>query len=358
MPYRLDTAPSQRFRLEQWAPYLAEDGIDLEFEPFANEALASALYSSDAPIRKVLEVLRCTARRFASLRKARAVDLVVVHREGLPLGPAAYERLTRILGRRYVFDFDDAVWLPNVSESNRLFAALKLPGKTRTSCSLASAVIAGNPYLAEYASRYCPSVEVIPTTVPLRSYQPGRPREPEIPTVGWSGSHSSATYLREIREALASLRRRVPYRLLVIGASGVEVPGVEVECRPWRSETEVADLRAIDIGIMPLRDDEWARGKCALKAIQYMALAIPTVVSPVGANREVVQHDANGLHAEGLGGWVGALERLIREPSTRSRLGQAGRRTVEERYSAEVQAPRVARILREAAGAAPRSASQ
>jgi len=353
VPYRLDSAPSQRFRLEQWAPYLAEQGIDVDFEPFASEALASLLYSAGGHFRKAWEVLRCSTRRLASLRRALEYQLIVVHREALPLGPALYERLTRLIGRPFVYDFDDAVWLPNASATNAVFSALKMTGKTRVSCALATAVMAGNRYLADFAERYCGRVEIVPTTVSLRAYTLGPSRDSPVPTVGWSGSHSSAIYLGEISQALTELRKRVAFRLLVIGARGIEVPGVEVECRPWRSQSEVEDLRAIDIGVMPLPDDEWARGKCALKALQYMALGIPTVVSPVGANRDVVRHDSNGLHATDSRSWVEALERLIREPATRARLGRAGRLTIEQDYSAEVQAPRVGALLRAAARVGP-----
>ena len=142
---------------------------------------------------------------------------------------------------------------------------------------------------------------------------------------------------------LASRRR---YRLRVIGVEGYSIPGVDVECRPWSASTEVEDLWPLDVGIMPLTEDPWTLGKCAMKAIQYLGVGVPAVVSPVGANRDVVEHGVTGFHAQTENDWVEALERCMDDHPLRRRMGDAGRGVVEARYSAEVQAPRLAAILR------------
>jgi glycosyltransferase involved in cell wall biosynthesis len=148
---------------------------------------------------------------------------------------------------------------------------------------------------------------------------------------------------------LRTLARRQRFRLVLIGIDEYRLEGVAVECRPWRADREVEDLWSFDVGIMPLSDDPWARGKCAMKAIQYLGVAVPAVVSPIGANRDVVQDGASGFHAQTEEEWVRALERLLGSVELRSRMGAEGRRRVEEAYSAEVQAPRIADLFREIA---------
>jgi glycosyltransferase involved in cell wall biosynthesis len=208
--------------------------------------------------------------------------------------------------------------------------------------------VAGNDHLAAYASRYNDRVFVVPSTVSLREYQPRPiPSADRIPVVGWTGSHSSVAYLAVVREALQELRKRRPFRLLVIGVEHFEIPGVEVECRPWSAATEVRDLWDVDVGIMPLPDEPWARGKCGMKAIQYMGIGIPAVVSPVGANREIVQDGVTGFHAATRAEWVERLDLVLGDAELRRRLGGAARESVRALYSAEAQAPRVAEILRQ-----------
>jgi glycosyltransferase involved in cell wall biosynthesis len=280
---------------------------------------------------------------------ARAFDCVFVPREASLIGPALAERVARWRNPAFVFDFDDAVWVPYVSPTNRFFSYLKMPWKTRALCRMAAAVIAGNEYLATYARRVNSQVSIVPTTVSLRQYQPGLPRpDGATPVVGWTGSHSSAQYLKLITPAFVELRRRRDFKLVIVGAEGLSVPGVETECRPWRSETEIEDISDFDVGVMPLPDERWARGKCALKAIQYMGIGIPAIVSPVGVNAEVVSHGETGFHAVDHAEWVEALDRLLADPALRRQQGEAAYRRVRDQYSAESQAPRVAAIIREA----------
>ncbi len=199
---------------------------------------------------------------------------------------------------------------------------------------------------SRFARRHT-AVTVVPSTVSLRKYRP-RPRPPAgaTPVVGWTGSHSSAQYLRLVEGALQTLARRKRFRFLVIGLEDYRFEGVDVECRAWSAGTEVEDLWPMDVGIMPLFDDPWARGKCAMKALQYMGVGLPAVVSPVGANRDVVRDGVSGFHAATEDGWVKALDRLLDDGDLRSRMGTEGWRRVESEYSAEVQAPRVGALLR------------
>jgi glycosyltransferase involved in cell wall biosynthesis len=350
VPYPLGTAPGQRYRIEQWAPYLAEMGIEVSFQPFAGPALSRALYARGRAAAKASGMAAGLVRRLGEAWPAAGYDAVFLHREAALIGPALAERLLRARQRAIVYDFDDAIYLPYVSPTNRYLSYLKFPWKTRALCRLAAAVTAGNRSLAEYASRYNERVSVVPSTVSMREYRPRPdPAAGRMPVVGWTGSHSSLSYLSLLREPLRALRARRPFSLLVIGVGAFDVPGLDVECRPWSAATEVRDLWDMDVGLMPLPDEPWARGKCGMKAIQYMGVGIPAVVSPVGANREIVVDGVTGLHASSDAQWVDSLHRLLGDEPLRRRLGAAGRELVRERYSAEAQAPRVAEVLRAAA---------
>jgi glycosyltransferase involved in cell wall biosynthesis len=347
VPYPLGIAPGQRYRCEQWAPYLREAGIELHFQPFASEPLAKALYRPAQYLSKA----RLTASDFLAQTKrilaADRFDAVYVHREAALLGPALLERLVRWRNPRFIYDFDDAIWLRYISPSNSYLSYLKVPGKTRTLCRLASAVTVGSEHLAAYARRYNRNVTVIPSTVSLREYRmPLARRREGPPVIGWTGSHSSLQYLDLVGRPLRELASRLRFRFRVIGVEGFSIPGVDVECRPWQAATEVEDLWPLDVGIMPLRDDPWTAGKCAMKAIQYLGVGIPAVVSPVGANRDVVQDGVTGLHARTDQEWIHSLYRCLVDEDLRQRLGRAGREAVVARYSAEAQAPRVAELLR------------
>jgi glycosyltransferase involved in cell wall biosynthesis len=350
VPYPLGVAPGQRYRIEQWSPYLRDLGIDVTFQPFAGPALARALYQPGRWAAKAAGMAAGVLRRFSEALDAKAYDAVFLQREASLIGPAWSERLLRSRQPAIVYDFDDAIYLPYVSPTNSYLSYLKFPWKTRALCRMAAAVVAGNDHLAEYASRYNDRVFVVPSTVSLREYR-GRPAPApgRIPVVGWTGSHSSAQYLSIVREPLQELRRRRAFRLLIIGIEQFTIPGVEVECRPWSAESEVRDLWDMDVGIMPLPDEPWARGKCGMKAIQYMGVGIPAIVSPVGANREIVADGVTGFHAGSPAQWVETLDRVLGDDGLRRRLGTAAREAVSVRYSAESQAPRIAEILRQVA---------
>jgi glycosyltransferase involved in cell wall biosynthesis len=164
--------------------------------------------------------------------------------------------------------------------------------------------------------------------------------------IGWTGSHSTVQHLDTLRGALKRLAEKESFRLRVIGAPSYECAPVDVDVIRWRADTEVEDLRPIDIGVMPLPEDRWSKGKCGLKALQFMALGIPTICSPVGVNTDIIQDDQNGLLAATEDEWVEKLSRLLHSAELRRRLGEAGRATVQEKYSAIAQTPRVYEIFK------------
>ena len=347
MPALYDTSPSQRYRLEQWEPLLRERGVEITYEPFEDEELHAFLYKPGMIGKKLQLVTRGLSRRMSLVRNAKDYDLVYIMREAALLGPPVFERLIHQRRVPIVFDFDDAVFVSYRSPSNGYLSYLKFASKTKTICRIASHVMAGNPYLAEYARQVNDRVTVIPTTIDTEKYRVSERKESSgPPVIGWTGSYSTVQHLDTLRGALKKLAERESFQLRVIGTPSYQCPPIDVEAMPWRADTELQDLSAIDIGVMPLPDDKWSKGKCGLKALQFMALGIPTICSPVGVNTDIIQDDQNGFLASTEDEWVDKLTRLLRSRELRQRLGQAGRTTVEQKYSAITQSPRVYEIFK------------
>jgi len=347
MPGLYDTSPGQRYRLEQWDPLLRQRGVEITYAPFEDYELHSIVYKPGQLGKKLQLVTRNLARRLSTIGEAKNYDLVYVFREAALLGPPIFERLIAQQRTPFVFDFDDAIFVSYRSPSNGYLSYLKFASKTKTICRLASHVMVGNPYLAEYARQVNDNVTVVPTTIDTQKYQVRPPKTDDGPlTIGWTGSFSTVQHLDTLRGALKKLAETENFRLRVIGTPAYELPPIDVEAMPWRAATELEDLCKIDIGVMPLPDDNWSKGKCGLKALQFMALGIPTICSPVGVNTDIIQDNENGFLAATEAEWVDKLSRLLRSAELRRRVGDAGRATVEQKYSAATQAPRVYEIFK------------
>lgn len=352
VPNLYDTSPGQRFRIEQWEPLLRARGVEITYAPFLDAELSAILYRPGQMLKKLSHVLRRFSGRFSDIRSATNFDAVYIFREAALFGPAIFERLIQ---RKvpFVFDFDDAIFVSYRSPSNGYLSYLKFASKAGTICRLASHVMVGNPYLAEYSRQFNQNVTVIPTTIDLDKYHViERDASSQPVVIGWTGSFSTVQHLDTLRSALQKLAKREKFRLRVIGTPRYELEGVDVQAMDWRAESEVEDLMPCDIGIMPLPDDAWSKGKCGLKALQFMALGIPTICSPVGVNTDIIKDNENGLIASTEDEWTEKLERLLQSFELRRRLGLAGRATVEQRYSATVQAPRVYEVFQSVVQAA------
>jgi glycosyltransferase involved in cell wall biosynthesis len=356
-PYPIEAA-NTRYRAYQFLPYLKARGIECEIAPFISRELFLDLYQRGRFARKMAGLVRSAFGRVFDVIRAGRADVVCVAREAMLIGPPVVEWLVNKVARcPIIFDFDDAIFVSYVSPTYGRYASwLRCHWKSSWILAMSAHIIAGNEYLASYARRYNRRVTVLPTVVDTELFAGADTlKRPGVDSaagavIGWIGTHSTAEYLNLIAPALQRLARRRRFIFRVIGAGrDMHIPGVEVENRPWNMETEIRDFKDLDVGVYPIRDDEWARGKCAFKAIQYMAAGAPCVSSPVGMTTEVIKHGVNGFHARSTEEWVHYLDLLLEDGSLRERLAREGRITVEERYSLKTHAPRLAEVLEDAA---------
>ncbi len=340
---------ASRFRACAYFPALRARGIVAELWPFMDEDFTAGFYSPGHRARKAVGIAWFAMRRLAQLVPARSFDAVMVQREAALVGPALFEG---ILARRFhiplVLDIDDAVWMHDHSGSRHPLAArlLKQPEKTNDLLGMATEVVVASKYLASYASRRSSRITVLPTVVSREAWRPLEGRlegrfasRGDVPTIGWIGTHSTATHLDLVVPALERLAREGRrFRVRLVGASRtIRIPGIEVESVPWGEATEIDDFRNIDIGIAPVVDTEFARGKGGFKQIQYMTVGVPFVSSPIGAAAEFLKHEVNALLASGDDEWADCLGRLLDDRELRAKLAQAGRELVCSELCTEAQ---------------------
>ena len=347
VPYPPNTTPSQRFRIEQWRGVLDELGIQIRLAPFADLRLMSLLYQPGRAAQKIAGMIAGFVRQARNVATAGRVDAILIHRAACLAGPALLERVLTLWRKPILFDFDDAIYLRHTSGANRLFDWLKFPGKTAALCRLSSFVVAGNEYLAAYARKHNPRVVVVPTSIDTDLYTPMEREDwSGRVTIGWTGSATSLTYLETFAPVLRELLRRRDVEIRVQSNRPPALSGIPVVWQPWSPETEIQEIRRYHIGIKPMPDDPWARGKCPMKELQYMALGVPAVCSAVGTSVEVIRDGENGFLATNLDQWLEHLTRLVDDAALRRTIGLAGRQTVEERYSMRRCASRFAEALR------------
>ena len=340
-----------RFRVMQYVPALEQAGFSVTVAPFFDAAFFDLVYKPGHYVEKFGAFVRQSVERLKLLMTRNRYDAFFVYREAYPFGPALFEALlSQAAGRPIVYDFDDAIFLNNSSEANQFASALKYPQKVAAIIKRSALVLAGNEYLATYARRYNPAVSVLPTCVDTDVFVPRRSPRPasEAPVVGWIGTPTTATYLKSLGPSLSRLASRHSFVLRVSGSGApLEFDGVTATNERWSLANEVELFNTCDIGVYPLKDDEWAKGKCGFKAIQFMACGVPVVAAAVGVNTEIIQDGVNGFLASNEREWDDKLGRLLGDADLRCRLGAAGRKTIEQRYSLAVNAPRLASMLRD-----------
>jgi glycosyltransferase involved in cell wall biosynthesis len=339
---------SSRLRSYQYLPHLSARGIEVTVAPFFRDGYLRRFYGQGG--KSPLAALAGYGRRLVMLTKSPRYDLVWLEGEALPWLPAWVEEGLAAAGIPYVVDYDDALF--HRYDNHRSSLVRKLLGnKIDRVMRLARTVIAGSHYLSERAAAAgAPRVEYLPTVIDLHRYpEEARPEAGGL-AIGWMGSRTTAPYLDAIRDVLVELADECGARVTLVGAGADQARHPAFEHVPWTEDGEVAAIQNFDIGIMPLPDAPWERGKCGYKLIQYMGCGKPVVASPVGANRRIVRPGVNGFLASSPEEWRSALKTLARDRALRERLGAAGRAQVESEFCLAVTAPRLEAILREAAG--------
>lgn len=326
------------YRIYQYAQAMRELGIEYQIYPLFGGEYFELMRKNG--LRKELcraaYSFRQMAVRIRDLAQAgRSRDLIVIEHQLFPYFPPLLELWLRLLGRRFVVEFDDAIYLTPFHRR-----------KLATILRWARHVIVGNRFLAEFARPYNPNLSIVPTVIDTDLYGPRTTYEDSpVPIIGWIGLPYNFPYLRGLGPALQRLRQRQPFILNVVSGQDFQLDGMEVRFRPWSYQTEPEEVRSFDIGIMPLEDTEWCRGKCGFKLLQYMGAGVPAVASPVGVNADILRDGENGYLAHTQEEWVEKLSRLCQDPGLRARIGRAARHTVKENYSLNIWAPKLAELF-------------
>ena len=331
--HRPGRSPSQRFRFEQYMDLMQGNEFICDFSYLISERDDGVFYGKGQFLSKLEILLKSIARRFREVIRSDLYDLIFVQRECFMLGTSLLEKLFA-RKTKIIFDFDDSIWLPNVSEGNKKLWFLKNSNKTKDIIRVSNMVLAGNNYLADYARQFNPNVKVFPTTIDTDQYIPVHNPTGKI-CIGWSGSVSTIQHFEHVIPVLKKIKEKYANQVVfkVIGDESYQNKELGIIGLPWDIESEIIELSSFDIGIMPLPDNEWTRGKCGLKGLQYMALETATVMSPVGVNSEIVSNGENGFLADSVHDWIDKLSKLIEDKNLRIKLGQEGRKTVISKYS-------------------------
>jgi len=334
--HRPKRSPSQRYRFEQYLPFLEKQGYTFTFSYLLNEKDDVIFYSKKNFIPKVFILLKSLLIRIKDCFRFKNYGIVFIQREASFLGTSFFEKRAHKSGAYVIFDFDDSIWLADTSPGNKKWEFIKRPEKFFKAISYTDYAIAGNDYLAAKSLPINKNTVVIPTTIDTEFHLP-KPelRNKEIITIGWSGSISTVKHFEELIPVLLKIKERYKNKVKfkILGAKNYTNNLLELESVQWTEATEVNELNTFDVGIMPLPDDEWSKGKCGLKGLSYMACEIPVVLSEVGVNKEIIKNGKNGFLAKNEKEWFDILCQLIENKILRVEIGKAGRITVIENYS-------------------------
>ncbi len=352
-PYPTE-GPSSRYRVEQYVPYLKDNGIDPLVRPFVSSDFYKILYKKGFYVRKFLFFTQSALRRAFDLLRAYKSDVIFIHLEAFPFGPPVFEFIcSRVFKKKIIYDLDDAIYMGITSPANGMIKFLRCPSKIPRIIKMSAHVITCNSYLADYAKKYNDNVTVIHTAVDTEKFKPREEKTTNhVPVLGWIGSHSTAVYLEELKDALSLLSKKADFILKIVGAGShsIAIEGVKKINTDWSLDEEIEEFQSLDIGVYPLPDNDWTKGKTGFKTIQYMSVGIPCVVSPVGANGDIVKEGVNGFFADSTEEWVDKLLRLINDKDLREKIGTEGRKTIEERFSLKNNASKYLEIIKKVTG--------
>lgn len=332
-------SPGQRFRFEHYLPDLEKAGIRYKISPFLSLKSRRSLYSRGRVIVKIWLLTKAYGKRVKDLFSLHKYDYVYIHRWVTTAGPPLFEWIiARVYRKKIIYDFDDSIW---VSESayHKKFLAVKFLGKVSRICKWSYKITVGNNFLRSYAQQFNQNVIVMPTVVNTETVHGQlQNQSTSYPAVGWTGSFSTLIYLEKIIPVISRLQEKHDFIFYVIADKDPKPNLKNYTFIPWHRETESWDLLKFHIGLMPLPDDDITRGKCGFKAIQYMSLGIPAIVSPVGVNTEIVSNEKDGFVCDTDREWEQVIEKLLSDSQLREKIGKAARGKIETAYS--VQATR------------------
>jgi len=334
-PYPANESPSQRYRFEHYLGSLAEYGIRYDYRPFLDISAWRIFFKPGNYIGKLSGVIKGFIQRWLLMFTIGKYDFIYIHREVAPIGPPVFEWIiARVYRKRIIYDFDDAIWIPVASEHNSMAKGLKWFSKVGTICRFSYKVSAGNNYLADFARNYNKNTFIIPTVVDTENvHNLKQEHSASKLVVGWTGTLTTLKYLDIVLPALQQLQQEIEFTFVVIANKDPMLPLKNYRFIPWKKETEIQDLLNLHVGLMPLYDNPIERGKCGFKAIQYMSLGIPAVVSSVGVNTEIVMHGENGYVAGTDQEWITYIRKLLMNAELRKEFGIEGRLRIEKNYS-------------------------
>lgn len=350
-------AAATRYRLAQFVKPLAEKGIELEISSFLDKTGFDLLYRKSPLQKKVFSLTAPFLQRIAEIAKIRRYDALIVQREALFLGPGFFEWIFQKIGNiPLILDLDDATYIPYTSPTyGKIGSFLKFFGKTDNLIKRSNTVICGNRFIAEYAAKFGVHTEVIPTVVDTAKFAPVE-KTNNVPVVGWIGTHSTFPFLESIYPALKKVAAKRQFRLKVVGAGRDELGfnGLETENLVWSLEREINDFQSLDVGLYPMEfgnlPEEWVAGKSGFKAIQYMAVGIPYIVTPIGVCKEIGIEGQTHFTAQNLDEWEKHLSVLLENNTIRQRLGENGRKYALQNFTVELQTDKLAEVLHSVVG--------
>jgi len=348
-PYPYGTTAGPRSSFELWERVLHEAGISFDYAVFETDRLHRILYAQGRAAPKALEMMRAYVQFIPKVRQVDEYDAVLVNREATLIGPAIVERWVTRRGKPLIYLLDDPLYIPYRSPANGWLSYLKFFGKVKMLCRSSAVVLANSPSHCAFARRYNANVWQIPSLVDGERYTGWKPRissARDRVRVGWSGSPSTISNLQVIRRPLQALSARADTELVMIGALDYGLPEVPHTPVQWRAETEVEDLRRLDVGLVPVPLTRWTPHKFFLKLIQYMALGIPPVATPLGSNTAVITEGETGFLARDDAEWQHAVGRLIGDPDLRERVGRRAAAAAHERYTLQANAERIVAAFR------------
>ncbi len=341
-----EIGPASRYRVYQYLDYLKTKDIKATVSPAISAKHFFRIYGATNPWRKILYFIFVIIVRLKDIFRVKQYDVVFIQREILPQLFPVFEKIISILNKNIIFDFDDAIFLVPPQRHNFIYK-FRCTNNIKEIIKMSKYVIAGNEYLKSYALEFNRQVSVIPTAIDTNKFclKSKRFHRPDKITIGWIGTMHTLFYLENIKEVFKHLAASFNICLSCVGVENFTIEGVEVINKPWSIVREIADLQEFDIGVAPLLDDRWGKGKCGLKALQYMSCGIPVICSNAGVFKEIIQDGENGFLAENNQEWIDKLGRLIKDEDLRKRMSVIGRKTVEGKYSLTVNAPLLGAVL-------------